>query len=77
MRRQYLTLPCPTMHDMPPLLPHTQEMVLSCLRDAFSLERVRYHSKEALAEDIHRVFVSTANLIRSDLHQPHTHEQLE
>lgn len=65
------------VHDnwMCPLLP--QEMVLSCLRDVFSLERARYHNQESLAEDIHRLFVSTANLIKSDLHQPHTHEQSE
>lgn len=57
--------------------PPPQEMVLSCLQGIFSLEQARYHSKEALAEDIHKVFVSTASLIKSDLLQPHANEQSE
>lgn len=44
-------------------------MILDCLRTIFSLEKVRYHNRETLAEDIYRVFLKTVESVKQELQQ--------
>ena len=51
------------------LVPSLQETILNCIRTIFSLEDVRYHDKESLAEDINRVFLKTVESMKHELQE--------